>query len=310
MSAPAPAFGLFLPQLRMSFATIEERVRVAEESGFHSVWLMDHLAPPGLADADCLEGWTVASALATRTTAIRLGHLVLCAPFRHPAVLAKMAATLDVISGGRLELGLGWGSVAAELKAFGVSDEPASVRAARLAETLEILELMFTGETVSYAGANYRLDGVTARPVPVSGRLPIHLGGAGTRLTMPLVSRFADWWNCPSYAVDRVTELKSLAGSARLSIQHPVGLATSAADREAVVATAKRRFGTWGGLIAGTPDEVASALAGEVALGAELFVLQFSDFWTPETIRLFAREVIPAVSAAVAAAVPGPAGGR
>jgi alkanesulfonate monooxygenase SsuD/methylene tetrahydromethanopterin reductase-like flavin-dependent oxidoreductase (luciferase family) len=298
MTTGPPYFGLFLPQLRMDFATIVERVQVAEEAGFHSVWLMDHLSPPGLPQADCFEGWTLASALATCTTSIRLGHLVLCAPFRHPAVLAKMAATLDVISGGRLELGLGWGSVAGELEAFGVTDDPAAVRAARLQETLEILELMFTGEEVSYQGHHYRLDGVTARPVPTTGRVPIHIGGAGARLTMPLVARFADWWNCPSYAVDRVADLRELAGPARLSMQHPIGLAAAAAVRDDVVATARRRFGSWGGLIAGTPDEVASALQREVELGAELFALQFSDFGMPDTIRLFAREVMPAVTAA------------
>ena len=299
MSRRAPLFGLFLPQLRMEFATIERRVRVAEELGFHSVWLMDHLSPPGLPKADCFEAWTLASVLAARTSTIRIGHLVLCAPFRHPALLAKMAATLDVISGGRLELGLGWGSVADELSAFGVSDHPAPVRAAQLSELLEILELMFSGEEVSFAGEHYRLDGVTSRPRPVAGRVPIHLGGAGTQLTMPLVSRFADWWNCPSYAVDRVAVLKPLAGSARLSMQHPLALAPAAAGRDEVVATAQRRFGSWGGVIAGTPDEVAASLAREAALGAELFVLQFSDFGAPETLQLFAREVIPAVAAAV-----------
>jgi alkanesulfonate monooxygenase SsuD/methylene tetrahydromethanopterin reductase-like flavin-dependent oxidoreductase (luciferase family) len=306
MTGGPPFFGLFLPQLRMDFGTIEHRVRVAEESGFHSVWLMDHLAPPGLPEADCLEGWTLASALAMRTSSIRLGHLVLCDAFRHPAVLAKMATTLDVISGGRLELGLGWGSLAQELKAFGVSDDPAPVRAARLAETLEILELMFHGDPVSFAGTYYHLDGAVARPRPVAGRIPIHLGGAGTRLTLPLVARFADWWNCPAYAVEQVATLKPLAGSARLSIQHPVGLAASSVQREKVAATAHRRFGSWGGLIAGTPDEVAASLRREVELGADLFVLQFSDFGLPQTLRLFADEVMPAV----ADAVPGGRAGR
>jgi alkanesulfonate monooxygenase SsuD/methylene tetrahydromethanopterin reductase-like flavin-dependent oxidoreductase (luciferase family) len=289
------SFGLFLPQLRMSFATIEHRARTAEECGFHSLWLMDHLSPPGLPEHDCFEGWTLASALAMRTSVIRLGHLVLCDPFRHPAVLAKMAATLDVLSEGRLELGLGWGSVEAELRTFGVSDQPAAVRAARLGETLQILDLLFTGEPVSFSGDHYRLEGAVARPRPVHGRVPIHLGGAGPRLTMPLVARFADWWNCPSYAVDRLASLRPLAGSARLSVQHPIGLAPSTRERDEVVAEAERRFGSWGGLVAGTPDEVAAALRAEADLGAELFVLQLSDFAQPETLGLFAREVMPAV---------------
>ena len=95
----------------MSFERIVERTLAAEAAGFDSVWLMDHLAAPMAPEVDTLEGWTVASALAARTSTIRIGHLVLCDPFRHPALLAKMAASLDVISDGRLELGLGWGSV-------------------------------------------------------------------------------------------------------------------------------------------------------------------------------------------------------
>jgi alkanesulfonate monooxygenase SsuD/methylene tetrahydromethanopterin reductase-like flavin-dependent oxidoreductase (luciferase family) len=289
-------FGVFLPQVRMDFATIEARVLVAEEAGFHSVWFMDHLAPPAAPHLDCLEGWTVASAVAARTSTIRIGHLVLCNPFRHPAVLAKMAATLDVISGGRLELGIGWGSVPAELRAFGVGDEPPATRAARLGETLEIVELLFGGEAVDYAGRFYRLEGATARPRPVNGRLPVHLGGAGVKLTMPLVARHADWWNCPSTAVDRLAELRPLAGErARLSVQHAVGLAATSAARDEVAGVARRRFGGWGGLITGTPDEVVDALQREVDVGAELFVIQFSDFGTPETLRLFASEVMAAL---------------
>src|SRR5437660_5104411 len=143
--------------MRMPFATIEARVRAAEEAGFHSAWFMDHLAPPGLPQHDSFEGWTLASALAVRTETIHLGHLVLCDPFRHPALLAKMAATLDVISGGRLELGIGWGSVDAELRQFGFQPGPPAVRAARLGETLEILERLFTGERATFEGEHYRL---------------------------------------------------------------------------------------------------------------------------------------------------------
>src|SRR5882672_4920693 len=123
-SAPVPAqVGLFLPQMRMTFDQVEAKVRAAEELGFHSAWFMDHLAPPAATQHDMLEGWTTASAIAARTSTIRLGHLVLCGPFRHPALLAKMASTLDVISNGRLDLGIGWGSVPDELRRYGFGDE-------------------------------------------------------------------------------------------------------------------------------------------------------------------------------------------
>ncbi|MFA1541930.1 LLM class flavin-dependent oxidoreductase [Actinomadura monticuli] len=291
--------GLYLPQVRMDFAAIERRVRAAEEAGFHSAWFIDHLAPPVDRGLDMLDAWTVATAAAMRTERLRIGHLVLCAEFRHPAVLAKMAASLDAVSGGRLELGLGWGSVAGELTDYGFHDPGPAARAGRLAETIDILRLLWTGDPVDFVGVHWTLRNAICRPRPLAGRVPIHLGGAGPTLTMPLVAGRADWWNCPSGAVDRLAALRPSAGAARVSVQHPIGLAASAAAREEVVETARRRFGAWGGLIAGTPDEVAAALSRERAAGAELFVCQFHDFGTPETIRLFAEEVLPALQGPV-----------
>jgi alkanesulfonate monooxygenase SsuD/methylene tetrahydromethanopterin reductase-like flavin-dependent oxidoreductase (luciferase family) len=287
--------GVFLPQMRMDRATIEERVLVAEEAGFHSVWLMDHMAPPMGAEHDSFEGWTLATWLAARTSTIRLGHLVLCAPFRHPALLAKMAATLDVLCDGRLELGLGWGSVPDELVRYGFGDHPAAHRAAHLEDTLEVLERMFTGEPFSYEGKHLSITEALGRPRPVQAKVPIHLGGGGKRLTLPLVERYADWWNCPTYALDQFDELKPLTGTARVSVQRVVALAASSHDREEVVATAERRFGRWGGLVAGTPDEVVAALRADRERGAELFIVQLTDFGQPSTLRLFAAEVTPAL---------------
>lgn len=280
----------------MDFATIERRVRVAEEAGFHSAWFIDHLAPPADRGLDILDAWTVATAVAMRTERLRVGHLVLAAEFRHPALLAKMAASLDVLSGGRLELGLGWGSVARELTDYGLTDPGPRKRAGRLAETIDVLRRLWTGEPVDFDGDHWTLRDAICRPRPVAGRVPIHIGGAGPRLTMPLVAELADWWNCPSGAADRLAELRPRAGAARISVQHPIGLAASSSVRDEVVATAHRRFGAWGGVIAGTPDEVAEALSREREAGAELFVCQFHDFGTPETIRLFAEQVLPAIA--------------
>jgi alkanesulfonate monooxygenase SsuD/methylene tetrahydromethanopterin reductase-like flavin-dependent oxidoreductase (luciferase family) len=288
--------GLYLPQLRMDYSTIEERVLIAESLGFDSVWFMDHLAAPASPEADTLEGWTVAAALARRTSRIRLGHLTLCTSFRHPALLAKMAATLDVISQGRLDLGLGWGSVEDELRTYGYPDEPPKVRATRLVESLEVLDRMFTGEPFSFKGRFHQLRNAIGRPVPVQQpRIPIHIGGGGRRYTVPIASHYADWWNCPSYAVDRLPALIPLARPARVSVQHVIGIASNRAGRDAVVEEAERRFGAWGGLVAGTPQEVADALNEEVDLGVEMFICQFSDFGTAKSLRLFAREVMPAL---------------
>ena len=289
-----PWFGLFLPQLRMSFPTILERTLAAEAAGFDSVWLMDHLAAPMAPEVDTFEGWTTAAALAARTSTIRIGHLVTCDPFRHPALLAKMAATVDSISDGRLELGIGWGSVPAELDAYGIGAAPAAERAARLRESLEVIDLMFSGERFDYRGEHHTLTGAIGCPLPVqTPRPPIHIGGAGPNLTMPIVRDHADWWNCPSYAIDRLAELQPLAGTARISTQHPVALARTEAERADVVATGERRFGGWGGLLSGTASDVADQLAQEASSGVEGFVLQFTDFGRPETVEHFMATVAP-----------------
>ncbi len=291
-------FGVFLPQFRMSFAEILEKVTAAEALGFDSVWFIDHLAAPGLPNEDFLEGWTLATAIAAHTERIRLGHLVLCNEFRHPVVLAKMAATLDHISGGRLELGLGWGSVADEFETYGIGHASARVRAERLGETLEILARLFTGTPVSYEGRHFRLRDAVTRPRPLQDPLPIHIGGAGPRLTLPLVARYATWWNCPSYGIDRLAELRPQAGDVRISAQHPIGLVRSGADREDVEAKIKRRFGAWGGVRVGDADELSEALGQEVALGVEMFILQFHDYGSLDSLEAFAGSVMPAVRAA------------
>ena len=117
---------------------------------------------------------------------------------------------------------------------------------------------------------------------------------------MPLVARYADWWNCPTYAVARLDELRPLAGNARVSTQHAVGLATGPEDLARVTELAQRRFGGWGSLITGPPDQVADQLSGLASRGVERFYLQFSDFGARQTLELFAAEVIPAVQAAAA----------
>lgn len=291
-----PTIGLYLPQLRMPWAVIDERVRVADEAGLDSVWFMDHLAAPALPDADTFEGWTVATAAAARTERIRIGHLTLCDALRPAPLLAKMAATLDHVSGGRFDLGIGWGSVPRELRQWGITDDRAEARSARLAETLEVLEALFTGEPVTSEGAYHRLDGAVARPVPVQDRIPLHLGGGGETLTLPLVRRFADWWNCPSYAFDRLAELRPQVGDVKVSLQRPLGLARSSAARDEVDSLVQRRYGGWGGVVSGTPDEVAERFRAEADDGVDLFIVMLHDFGEPETIRLLADEVLPSLA--------------
>ncbi|MGH3225504.1 MAG: LLM class flavin-dependent oxidoreductase, partial [Streptosporangiaceae bacterium] len=221
--------------------------------------------------------------------------------FRHPCILAKEMVSLDHLSSGRFELGIGWGSVPGELTRFGLPAEDPARRAARLEEYLKVWAALFAGQPVDFDGDFVTLRGAQISPLPLAGRIPVVIGGGGARLTMPLVARYADWWNCPGYAFHRFDELKPLAGRARISTQHPVGLAADPADVPAVTALTQRRFAGWGGLITGTAADVAAALADLSARGVERFYLQFSDFGTPDTLARFGAEVIPGLRAPASA---------
>lgn len=291
---PALQFGVFMPQLGVDAAEMIAAASNAEEAGFDSFWIMDHLYAPGAPDFDTLESWTLLSAIATSTSSIRLGHLVGCNPFRHPALLAKMAATVDQISGGRLDLGLGWGSVDEEFGMFGFDVGTRRERAEQLGETVEILRMMFSGQPFDYIGKHFRLSGAYGRPTPAQGTIPIHIGGAGKQLTMPLVAEHADWWNCVASARPRFDELTPLRGAARISVQYPVGVVVEEQSRAKLVERAARRMpeSGWGPALIGTSGELAATFASEAERGVELAIVRFHDRADPDTIDRFGRDVI------------------
>jgi alkanesulfonate monooxygenase SsuD/methylene tetrahydromethanopterin reductase-like flavin-dependent oxidoreductase (luciferase family) len=291
----AAEFHLFLPQLRLSPDALVARARAAEESGFDGLALMDHLVTPGAPDQPVYEAFTTATWLAAATDRLRLGHLVLCDGFRHPAVLARQAVTLDHLSGGRFELGIGSGSTPAELVASGFEAHNAAQRRGRLRETLELVRRFWTGEPVHYEGTFFRVDGVRQCPVPL-GTIPIVIGGAGPD-TVALVSEYADWWNVPNHQLDPREAGRSEVGGVRESIQVLVTLITDERRRQEVVELASRRFGRIGedGHLVGTGAEIVPRLEALRADGVERFYTWFTDFAPPETLAAFGREVIAAI---------------
>ena len=152
--------------------------------------------------------------LAARTERLRVGSLVLCDSFRHPAVLAREAVTVDHASGGRFELGIGWGSVPTELEAFGIGSTEPAARIGRMRESLEIMQALWRGEIVDYEGEHFQLHGAQQQPVPL-GKIPIVIGGAG-RETMELVATHADWWNVHIGILDRLDEMRPFSGKRAL----------------------------------------------------------------------------------------------
>jgi alkanesulfonate monooxygenase SsuD/methylene tetrahydromethanopterin reductase-like flavin-dependent oxidoreductase (luciferase family) len=288
-------FHLFLPQMRMPLDTLVERARAAEAAGFEGIALMDHLAPPLALQHDMWEAMTAATWLLARTQSLVVGHLVLCDALRHPAVLARQATTLDHASGGRFELGIGWGSVPEELDTFGVGQAPPRERVARLGESLEVIRALWSGEPVTYEGRFFRLRDAQQRPVP-SRHIPIVVGGVGPR-TLDLVRTHADWWNVPIHELDRLDERRDRAGDARVSVQTMVAVVPSEADRPAVTDLVARRFGGTGlaaMTVVGTPPELAAHFASLRARGIERFYVWLSDFAPPDTLRRFG-EVIASV---------------
>jgi alkanesulfonate monooxygenase SsuD/methylene tetrahydromethanopterin reductase-like flavin-dependent oxidoreductase (luciferase family) len=282
-------FVLFLPQMRMALDDLVDRARSAEAAGFTGVVGMDHLAPPRAEDQPMFEAMIANTWLAARTEQLRIGTLVLCDSFRHPAVLARQAVTLDHASGGRYELGIGWGSVPEELTAFGIGSTDASDRVARLRETLEVLRALWSGEVVDYDGRFHQLHGVRQVPVPL-GHLPIVVGGTGPK-TLAIVRDFADWWNVDVRSLGKVDELRGEVGSARISIQEVVGLVAPGGDRDAVTATANRRFG-YADPVVGSAAELVEHFGALADRGIERVYSWFHDFAPPETLAHFGAEVI------------------
>ena len=163
---------------------------------FESGWTFDHLYPLfGDSTEDCLEGWITLTALLQETTRLRGGVLVTGMVYRHPGTLAKMATTLDITSGGRLELGVGAGWNEEECDAFGIELGPLRQRFDRFAEGLAVIDSLMANDRTTFAGEYYQLVGAMNNPKPVQARVPICIGGQGRRRTLPLAGKYADHWN-------------------------------------------------------------------------------------------------------------------
>jgi alkanesulfonate monooxygenase SsuD/methylene tetrahydromethanopterin reductase-like flavin-dependent oxidoreductase (luciferase family) len=303
--------GIYLPQVGFTWDELRTRVVACDRAGIPSVWLMDHLYPPAMPHVPSFEAWTTATALAALTERIRIGHLVLANAFRHPALLAKMAVTLDHVSGGRLDVGLGSGSWLQEFREFGLPFGSAAVRAAQLDEALTVVKRFFIEEVVDFAGVHYQLAGAPSLPRPVqTPHPPIHVGGAGPKRTLPLVARHANVWNCPTYGLGVLPErLAQVRDECRRIGRDPASLRTTeeavlvlVARREQVEtarAAALRRFPGpgWGFEThgyCGTPDDVLRRLEERRRLGVDGVVFFLHDRGEAETIRLLADEIVPA----------------
>src|SRR5918998_2488330 len=191
--------------------TYQDMLRVWEEAdqipAIEHAWLFDHFNPiQGSLDGPCLEGWTLLAAYAARTTRLRLGLMVTGNTYRHPAVLAKIAATVDVISNGRLDLGIGAGWNEYEHRSMGIPLYKPGERIRRFGEACEIIRRLFTQHLTDFDGRYYQLREARCEPKPVQRPYPpIVIGGGGEQLTLRVVARYADVWNFAGGPVETFT---------------------------------------------------------------------------------------------------------
>jgi alkanesulfonate monooxygenase SsuD/methylene tetrahydromethanopterin reductase-like flavin-dependent oxidoreductase (luciferase family) len=183
------------PQFGFSYDDIVAIGTAGERAGFTRLWLSDHLfLDPDAVRTDCLEAWTALAALARDLRAIRIGPMVTCQSYRNPALLAKIAADVDVMSGGRLEFGIGAGWKEAEYRAYGYEFPPAPVRVDELVDAIEICTRMWREERATYRGKRYSIEDALCAPKPSQSPLPIWIGGSKPRI-LRIAAKYAHWMN-------------------------------------------------------------------------------------------------------------------
>ena len=300
----APWFGLHLPRYTFPdappaelFDRVVEQARAAEEAGFSTVTVMDHLYQiqgVGPVTDPMLEGWSVLASLARETSRVRLGTLVTGVTYRNPALLAKTATTLDVISGGRAIFGLGAAWNEEEHNGYGFPFPPVRERMDRLDEALTIVRKMFTEERPSFEGRHYRINDALNEPRPIQpGGPPILVGGGGEQRTLRIAARHADlthWFPIGMDALQRKTEILERycaeIGRDPASIERtmgaPVIVAANDAEAQAFVERMpedRRPFAQ-----VGTAEQMAGAMRPYLDAGFTGFTFNNSLYRTPDQI--------------------------
>jgi len=307
-------FGIQIePQFGFTFDEVKAIARDAEVLGAEALWLSDHFfLSKDSATTDCLEAWTLLAALAQVTSRLRLGTMVTCQSYRDPALLAKMAATVDVMSGGRLEFGIGAGWKEVEYRAYGYDVPAPGTRVEQLVDAIEICRLMWSEDKATYRGKRYAIVDAQCSPKPVQRPLPLWIAGSKPRL-LGVVARYADavniggWPDAEGYA-DAMAELERACRRAKrdpVSIVRshfgPVLVAETEARVEEMVrdlaARSKVTSAEWrarrAGHPVGTPDQVAEALRPYARLGVTYLIPVFPYGYDRECLRVFATEVMP-----------------
>ncbi|MBV8359004.1 MAG: LLM class F420-dependent oxidoreductase [Deltaproteobacteria bacterium] len=307
-------FGVQTAPQQISWAELRETWQEVETLGFDTLWTNDHLLPSvGPPDAPNLEGWTMLGAIAALTTRVQIGVMVTSNTFRHPAVVAKMATTVDHISGGRLILGIGSGYFAQEHQVYGIPLNTPRRRARQLEEALQVIRKLWTEEDVSFTGKYYQLANAPFAPKPLQKpHPPIMIGGTGEKLTLPLVAKYADLWNAGGLGIEalarKVAILEEHCGrigrngsDIEKTYLTPLYLRSNPAEVEQLLtqipqvqalSIEQMRALILAGDVAAVQRQVQAYL--DIGITHLIIALRRPGFYDREGLRLFAREVMPA----------------
>lgn len=326
-------FGLFVPQgwrLDLAgippaeqWATMRDLARHADAGPWESVWVYDHFhTVPKPTQEATHEAWTLMAAFGAATERVRLGQMCTCMGYRNPVYLAKVAATCDVVSGGRVEMGIGGGWYENEWRAYGYGFPPPRERLRMLEEGVQIFRQAWTEGGVTFSGKHYQVDRAVVAPTPLQeGGIPIWIAGGGERVTLRIAARYADYTNFDGTADGFAHKSEVLAEHCRTegrdfdaivrTANYNVAIGATEAEVEDRLAAlrdrlvplvgerrAESQLGSIRGLPAyGTPEQVVANLRELEKRG-----MTYGIFYFPEAaydrsgIELFEREVIPALS--------------
>jgi len=303
------------------FATVVAAAQAAESSGFDTVLVMDHFYQlPSLGEPDdfMLEAYTLLGAMAARTSSVRLGALVTGNTYRNPAILAKQVTTLDIVSGGRAQLGIGSGWFELEHDSFGIEFKTFTDRFEKLEEALQVILPMLRDERPSIAGKHYMITEAINQPPPLS-RIPVMIGGSGEKKTLRMVAQYADLGNLTCEPAEVPRKVDALAGHCErlgrprseiaLSWNRVVCLAPTTsqaeAERDAYLASRGMEWGNLpedirvlidGMIVVGDPATVGERFAEWKALGVDGFTVAMpANVHLPERVALLGQTLAPLV---------------
>ena len=307
-------FGIQTSQQNVEWSSMLDLWRKAESWGYDSLWNFDHFYPIFVdPNGPCLEGWTTLAALGQATSRVRIGHLVNGNTYRNPCVLAKMAATLDHVTNGRLNLGIGAGWFELEHRAFGIDFKTVRGRLDALDEACRILKGMFTGEPFSLHGKHYTVDDARGLPVPIQRpHPPIMVGGSGEKILLRIVAEHADMWNTSgdadrlAHLVDVIRRHGDAVGRDTEQIEKTVMMPMcyrGGSEREKFMTQliagmqqctpdeARRR------IMMGSKDECLETVARYGKAGVTHFIFMAFQPVFPDELQAFAEDVAPAARA-------------